>query len=92
MCEIRCPERVSSSCSTLVAPIVVNDREYRRGNQKWTILRNWQHRVQDDDKQNENTTQYAIKHRQRKYDIKRRHLLASFTRIIPEMMFIPGSK
>ena len=23
----------------------INTREYRRGNQKWTIQRNWQHRV-----------------------------------------------
>ena len=23
----------------------INVREYRRGNQKWTIQRNWQHRV-----------------------------------------------
>ena len=25
--------------------IITNVREYRRGNQKWTIQRNWQHRV-----------------------------------------------
>ena len=24
---------------------LINDRKYRRGNQKWTIQRNWQHRV-----------------------------------------------
>ena len=23
----------------------INIREYRRGNQKWTIQRNWQHRI-----------------------------------------------
>ena len=23
----------------------INVREYRRGNQKWTIQRNWQHRI-----------------------------------------------
>jgi len=23
----------------------INDREYRSGNHKWTIQRNWQHRV-----------------------------------------------
>ena len=32
-------------------------REYRRGNRKWTIKRNWQ---QDEDKQNKNTTQYVL--------------------------------
>ena len=36
----------------------INVREYRRGNQKWTIQRNWQ---QDDKKnQNKNTTQYVL--------------------------------
>ena len=34
----------------------INVREYRRGNQKWTIQRNWQ---QDEEKQNKNTTQYV---------------------------------
>jgi len=32
-------------------------------NQKWTIQRNWQHSVhnaQDEDKQNKDTTQYAL--------------------------------
>jgi hypothetical protein len=23
--------------------VIINVREYRRGNQKWTIQRNWQH-------------------------------------------------
>jgi hypothetical protein len=27
----------------------INVREYRRGKQKWTIERNWQHRVQEDE-------------------------------------------
>jgi hypothetical protein len=35
----------------------INDREYRRGNQKWAIQRNWQ---QDEDKQKKNTTQYVL--------------------------------
>jgi hypothetical protein len=34
----------------------INVREYRRGNQKWTIQRNWQHRVHNTKK---NTTQYV---------------------------------
>jgi hypothetical protein len=37
-------------------------RDYRRGNQKWTIQRNWQHRVhktQDEDKQNKHTKHYV---------------------------------
>ena len=41
----------------------INVREYRRGNQKWTIERNWQHRVQEDDekhKKHKNTTQYML--------------------------------
>jgi hypothetical protein len=32
-------------------------REYRRGNQKWTIQRNWQHGVHNT---KENTTQYVL--------------------------------
>jgi len=39
----------------------MNVREYRRGNQKWTIQRNWQHcGTQDEEKQNRNTTQYEL--------------------------------
>ena len=34
----------------------MNAREYRKGNQKWTIQRNWQH----EEKQNKNTTQYVL--------------------------------
>jgi len=38
----------------------INVREYRRrGNQKWIIQRNRQHRVQKT-KQNKNTTQYVL--------------------------------
>ena len=40
----------------------ISVREYRRGNQKWTIQRKWQHRVQDEDKQNKNTTQHMLWH------------------------------
>ena len=35
--------------------LYINVREYRSGNQKWTIQRNWQHwvhKTQDEDKQN----------------------------------------
>ena len=35
----------------------INDREYRRDNQKWTIQRNWE---QDEKKQQKNTTQYVL--------------------------------
>ena len=42
----------------------INIRENRRGNQQWTIQRNWQHWVQmtpDEDKQNKKyTTQYVL--------------------------------
>ena len=38
----------------------INVREYRRGNQKWAIQRNWQHRIHKTQKrQTKNTTQYA---------------------------------
>ena len=40
-----------------------NVRENRRGNQQWTIQRNWQHwvhKTQDEDKQIKNTTQHAL--------------------------------
>jgi hypothetical protein len=35
----------------------MNIREYRRGNQKWTIQRNWQDRVH---KTKKSTTQYML--------------------------------
>jgi len=35
----------------------INVREYRRGNQTWTIQRNWQHRRR---KTSKNTTQYML--------------------------------
>jgi hypothetical protein len=41
---------------------IINVREYRRGNHKWSIQRNWRHRVhktQDEDKQK--IPQYANK-------------------------------
>jgi hypothetical protein len=28
----------------------INDREYRRDNQKWTIFRNWQHKVHNQER------------------------------------------
>jgi hypothetical protein len=35
--------------------------EYRRGNQKWTIQRNWQHKVyKTKKKENKSTTQYVL--------------------------------
>jgi len=34
-------------------------REYRRGNQKWTIRRNWQHRI-DKTKKNKTKTQHNM--------------------------------
>ena len=50
--------------------ISINVRENRRGNQEWTIQRNWQHwvhKTQDEDKQNIETlekTEVAIKNGQ----------------------------
>ena len=41
-----------------VQVVSINVRQYRRGNLKWTIQRNWQHRItktQDEDKQNTKT-------------------------------------
>ena len=36
----------------------INVREYRRGNQTWTIQRNWQHRAhKDEDTQKKNNTE-----------------------------------
>jgi hypothetical protein len=37
--------------------ILINVREYRRGNHNSTIQRNWQ---QDEEKQSKNTTQYTV--------------------------------
>ena len=37
----------------------INVREYRRGNQKWTIQRNWQHRVHKT-KKNKRKTQHNM--------------------------------
>ena len=63
----------SVTCTYLYA---INVREYRRGNQKWTIQRNWQHRAHKT-KINKAKTQQNIcwtppcvnKHKQRKRDI-----------------------
>ena len=39
----------------------INVSEYRRGNQKWTIQKNWQHMIhKTKTKQNKNTTQYVL--------------------------------
>jgi len=39
----------------------INVREHRRGNQKWTIQTNWQHRVHKrKTKQNKNRTEYVL--------------------------------
>jgi hypothetical protein len=39
----------------------VNLREYRRGNNNWTIQRNSQHRKQqDEERQIQNTTRYVL--------------------------------
>jgi len=55
----------------------INVREYRKGNQKWTIQKNWQHRVHKT-KDNKKRTQHNMywtplyskkKHKQRKQDI-----------------------
>ena len=46
----------------------INDREYRSGNQQWTIQRNWQHRVhKTKKKQSKNTTQYVLDTTMRKH-------------------------
>ena len=39
---------------------LINVREYRRGNQIWTIQRNWQHRVHKTKKKETLTTQYVL--------------------------------
>ena len=44
----------------LTVTVYLNVRKYRRGNHKWTVQRNWQHRVQDKGTQNKNTTQYVL--------------------------------
>ena len=43
----------------------INVREYRRGNQEWTIQRNWQHwvhKTQDEDNQNKNHNALCVRH------------------------------
>ena len=41
--------------------LYINVREYRRGNQKWVIQRNWQHKVHQMKKnKTKNTTQYVL--------------------------------
>jgi len=58
-------EKKKVDCS-LIRFIVfyINVRENRRGNQEWTIQRNWQHcvnKTQNEDKQNKNTIQKTKK-------------------------------
>jgi hypothetical protein len=56
----------------------INVRNYRWGNQKWTIQKNWQHRVyrtQDKHKQSKNTGQNVL---DTQYDLK----MASYLRLI----------
>jgi hypothetical protein len=44
--------------------LLINVREYRRGTQKWTTQKNWQHRVHstmiNKTKQKQNTSQYEF--------------------------------
>ena len=44
----------------------INVREYRRGNQKWTIQRNWQHRYARRRESKHNTTQFVTQVTQEK--------------------------
>ena len=51
---------VATFLFTCMRNIQINVRENRRGNQEWTIQRNrqhWAYKIQDEDKQNKNTTQ-----------------------------------
>jgi hypothetical protein len=51
-CHILCIHRVYC---------YINVREYRKGNQKWTVQRNWQHRVHKTmKKQNKNTAHNVL--------------------------------
>ena len=81
-------------CSMLLILLVscmdggINVREYRRGNLKWTIKRNWQHRAL---KMTKNTTKtqhnicwtpsQANKHKQRKHDPSYKQLEVKRTNI-----------
>ena len=38
----------------------INVREYQRGNPKRTIQRKWEHRIQDEENQIKDTTQYVL--------------------------------
>jgi len=67
----------------------MNVREYRSGNQKWTIQRNWQHwvhKTQHEDKQNTNITQYVLDttiHKQTQKSIVALILIFDITASIP---------
>jgi hypothetical protein len=41
----------------------INVREYRRGNKKWKIQRNWQHRVHKTGKKHKKTQHKCVGHR-----------------------------
>jgi hypothetical protein len=53
-----CPRQYHNVWHYLVQ---IHIKEYRRGNQNWTIQRNWQKTLdtQDEEKQNKNTTHYV---------------------------------
>ena len=48
--------------------LLINIREYRRGNQQWTPERNWQHRVH---KTTKNKAQYVLDTTIRKQNLRR---------------------
>ena len=53
----------NGSKDILAHNLQINARETRRGNQEWTIQRNWQHwghQTQNENKQSKNTTQYLL--------------------------------
>ena len=52
-----CEKKVQLSVNN--ATNLINVKEYRNGNTKLTIQRNWQHRVHKS-KKNKNTTQYVL--------------------------------
>ena len=42
--------------------MIINIREYRRGNHKWTIQRKYQHKTQDEDKQKKKHNTIRVGH------------------------------
>ena len=51
--------KLRATVTLLPYSISMNFREYRKGNQKWTIQRNWQHRV-DKTKKNKTKTKHKM--------------------------------